>query len=269
MVEETAAVGDWRASAACENEAVVAVEPSDTPCMPRILVIDDDRDLTAMLAEYLEPEGFVVEAAHTGEDGLAQALAIDYSLIILDVMLPRISGLEVLRRLRARTQCPVIMLTARGQDVDRIVGLEIGSDDYLAKPFNTRELLARMHAVLRRSRPATVAPAGDDLLVVGDVVMDVQARTLKRAGRPIEVTSLEFEVLRLLLAAAGSVVSRERLFEQVLQREFVIFDRSIDNHISNLRRKLGPKIGDIERIRSVRNAGYVYARTPRETGRDD
>jgi DNA-binding response OmpR family regulator len=247
------------ANALCENERV----------MPRVLIIDDDRDLTAMLAEYLEPEGFVVEIAHTGEDGLAQALAIDYSLIILDVMLPRINGLEVLRRLRARTQCPVIMLTARGQDVDRIVGLEIGSDDYLAKPFNSRELLARMHAVLRRSRPATVAPSGDDLLVVGDVVMDVQARTLKRAGRPIEVTSLEFEVLRLLLTAAGSVVSRERLFEQVLQREFVIFDRSIDNHISNLRRKLGPKIGDIERIRSVRNAGYVYARTPRETGRDD
>src|SRR5688572_3792993 len=166
--------------------------------LPRVLVIDDDRVLTGMLVEYLRPEGFVVEVAHSGEEGLAQALTHEYSLIILDVMLPEINGLEVLRRLRRQSQCPVIMLTARGQDVDRIVGLEIGADDYLAKPFNSRELLARMHAVLRRSRPATVTPSGDDLLVVGDVVMDVQARTLKRAGRPVEVTSLEFEVLRLL-----------------------------------------------------------------------
>ncbi len=126
--------------------------------MPRVLIIDDDRDLTAMLAEYLSPEGFVVETAHTGEDGLAAALAADYSLIILDVMLPRINGLEVLRRFRARSACPVIMLTARGQDVDRIVGLEIGADDYLAKPFNARELLARMHAVLRRSQAARPPP---------------------------------------------------------------------------------------------------------------
>ena len=256
------------AGAACENGTVVAVGPGGARSMPRILAIDDDRELTAMLAEYLEPEGFVVEAAHTGEDGLAQALATDYSLIILDVMLPRINGLEVLRRLRARTQCPVIMLTARGQDVDRIVGLEIGADDYLAKPFNSRELLARLHAVLRRSRPAEVTPSGDDLLVVGDVVMDVQARTLKCAGRPVDLTSLEFEVLRVLLAAAGRVVSRERLFEQVLQREYAVFDRSIDNHISSLRRKLGPKVGDVERIRSVRNAGYVYARTARDSSRD-
>ena len=129
--------------------------------------------------------------------------------------------------------------------------------------------LARMQAVLRRSRPATVAPPADHLLVVGDVVMDVQARTLKRAGRLVDLTSLEFEVLRLLLAEAGSVVSRERLFEQVLQRDYVVFNRSIDNHVSSLRRKLGSRIGDIERIRSVRNAGYVYARTPRPTGRDD
>jgi two-component system response regulator CpxR len=259
---------DGRASTACENGTGVGVEPDAAPSMTRILVIDDDRDLTAMLAEYLEPEGFVVDAAHTGEDGLAQALAGDYALIILDVMLPRINGLEVLRRLRARTQCPVIMLTARGQDVDRIVGLEIGSDDYLSKPFNVRELLARMHAVLRRSRPPAAVPSGGDLLMVGDVVMDVQARSVVRAGRPVELTSLEFEVLRLLLAAAGAVVSRERLFEEVLRREYSVFDRSIDNHVSSLRRKLGPKIGDIERIRSVRNTGYVYARTPRGTARD-
>jgi two-component system response regulator CpxR len=225
--------------------------------MPRVLIIDDDRDLTAMLAEYLTPEGFVVETAHSGEDGLAAALATAYSLIILDVMLPRINGLEVLRRFRARSACPVIMLTARGQDVDRIVGLEIGADDYLAKPFNARELLARMHAVLRRSQ----ASAAAGVLAVGDVVVDVRARTVRRGGELVELTSLEFELLKVLMAAAGDVVSREALFEQVLRREYNVFDRSIDNHVSSLRKKLGPRVGDAERIRSIRNAGYAYART--------
>jgi DNA-binding response OmpR family regulator len=251
--------------------------------MPRVLIIDDDRDLTALLAEYLSPEGFVVETAHSGEDGLAAALATEYSLIILDVMLPRINGLEVLRRFRARSSCPVIMLTARGQDVDRIVGLEIGADDYLAKPFNARELLARMHAVLRRSQASSAAAAaaapagaagagiggaqgaahaGDGVLAVGDVVVDVRARTVKRGGELVDVTSLEFELLKVLLAAAGEVVSREALFDQVLRREYNVFDRSIDNHVSSLRKKLGPRVGDAERIRSIRNAGYAYAHTP-------
>jgi two-component system response regulator CpxR len=248
-----------------ENGIAVAHGESAATPMPRILVIDDDRDLTAMLAEYLEPEGFVVEVAHTGEDGLAQALSTEYGLIILDVMLPQINGLEVLRRLRAHSQCPVIMLTARGQDVDRIVGLEIGSDDYLAKPFNVRELLARMNAVLRRSRG--VPAVNDDVLAVGDVVLDVQARTVRAAGALVDVTSIEFELLKLLLVSAGRVISRDTLFEKVLQRDYSVFDRSIDNHISSLRKKLGPRIGNTERIKSVRNAGYVYARTARETGR--
>jgi two-component system, OmpR family, response regulator CpxR len=259
--------------------------------MPRVLIIDDDRDLTVMLAEYLSPEGFVVETAHSGEDGLAAALAADYSLIILDVMLPRINGLEVLRRFRARSACPVIMLTARGQDVDRIVGLEIGADDYLAKPFNARELLARMHAVLRRSHASSAGAAaavgaaagggaagagapgrGDGVLAVGDVVIDARARTVRRGGELVELTSLEFELLKVLVAAAGEVVSREALFDQVLRREYSVFDRSIDNHVSSLRKKLGPRVGDAERIRSIRNAGYAYARTapgtsdPRRTG---
>jgi two-component system, OmpR family, response regulator CpxR len=250
--------------------------------MPRVLIIDDDRDLTALLAEYLSPEGFVVETAHSGEDGLAAALATEYSLIILDVMLPRINGLEVLRRFRARSSCPVIMLTARGQDVDRIVGLEIGADDYLAKPFNARELLARMHAVLRRSQASATAAAaaagtaavgaaaagatgassaGDGVIAVGDVVIDVRARTVRRGGEIVDLTSLEFELLKVLLAAAGEVVSREALFDQVLRREYNVFDRSIDNHVSSLRKKLGPRVGDAERIRSIRNAGYAYART--------
>jgi two-component system, OmpR family, response regulator CpxR len=244
--------GERLAISPCENE----------PVMPRVLIIDDDRDLTAMLAEYLTPEGFVVETVHSGEDGLAAALATEYSLIILDVMLPRINGLEVLRRFRTRSACPVIMLTARGQDIDRIVGLEIGADDYLAKPFNARELLARMHAVLRRSKGSGASPAeGDSVLAVGDVVIDVRARTVRRGGEPVELTSLEFELLKVLMSAAGGVVSREALFEQVLRREYNVFDRSIDNHVSSLRKKLGPRVGDAERIRSIRNAGYAYART--------
>lgn len=228
--------------------------------MPRVLVIDDDRELTSMLAEYLEPEGFTVDAAYDGNEGLSRALSSDYALLILDVRLPEINGLEVLRRIRRQSQVPIIMLTARGQDVDRIVGLEIGADDYLAKPFNARELVARMHAVLRRAH-APVTSRGE-IVVIGDLAIDPLARTVKRDGQPVELTSVEFELLRVLVDAAGQVVSREELFRTVLQREYSVFDRSIDNHVSSLRRKLGPRVGDIERIRSVRNAGYVYAKTP-------
>ncbi len=231
--------------------------------MPRVLVIDDDRELTAMLVDYFTPEGFSVETAAAGDDGLARALATDYDLVILDVMLPGLNGLDVLRQLRTHSQCPVIMLTARGQEVDRIVGLEVGADDYLAKPFSARELLARINAVLRRTRtqPAT----SGDVFAVGDVVMDVHARTVRRAGEVVALTSVEFDVLRVLLAAAGEVVSREDLFRQALQRDHSAFDRSIDNHVSSLRKKLGARVGDVERIKAVRNAGYMYARTPRES----
>lgn len=216
-----------------------------------------------MLADYLAPEGFVVEAAHSGDEGLSLALANEYALVILDVMLPQLNGLEVLRRLRAHSQCPVIMLTARGQEVDRIVGLEVGADDYIAKPFSARELLARMHAVLRRSRAPSSPSRPDDLLAVGDVIMDVRARTVRRAGQLVDLTSLEFDVLKVLLSHAGEVVSREHLFRTALQRDYSVFDRSIDNHISSLRKKLGAIVEGTERIKSVRNAGYVYSRTAR------
>jgi two-component system response regulator CpxR len=178
-------------------------------------------------------------------------------------MLPQLNGLEVLRRLRAHSQCPVIMLTARGQEVDRIVGLEVGADDYIAKPFSARELLARMHAVLRRSRAPSSPSRPDDLLAVGDVIMDVRARTVRRAGQLVDLTSLEFDVLKVLLSHAGEVVSREHLFRTALQRDYSVFDRSIDNHISSLRKKLGAIVEGTERIKSVRNAGYVYSRTAR------
>ena len=231
--------------------------------MARILVIDDDRDLTEMLAEYLGPEGFEVQVTHTGEEGLACAQASQFALIILDVMLPAINGFEVLRRLRAQSTCPVIMLTARGQEVDRIVGLEVGADDYLGKPFSARELLARMNAVLRRTQSGP--SKGSDALTIGDVSLDSAARTVRCSGRLVELTSLEFDVLKTLLGAAGQIASREDLFEKVLQRPYSVFDRSIDNHVSSLRKKLGPRIGEVERIKSVRNVGYIYAHTSRST----
>jgi len=246
-------------TAAGENGDSVAQIMSAKVLVPRILVIDDDRDLTEMLAEYLGPEGFEVEIARSGEEGLTRAQSEDYALIILDVMLPQINGFEVLRRLRTQSQCPVIMLTARGQEVDRVVGLEVGADDYLGKPFSARELLARMNAVMRRTQ---LPPSrGGDVVKVGDVTLDASARTVRCNGKLIDVTSLEFEVLKMLLDSAGKVVPREELFEKVLQRKYSVFDRSIDNHVSSLRKKLGARIGEVERIKSVRNAGYVYALT--------
>jgi len=242
-----------------ENEIFVAPSAKNEVLVPRILVIDDDKDLTEMLAEYLGPEGFEVVIARSGEEGLNRAYESEYALIILDVMLPQINGFEVLRRLRKQSQCPVIMLTARGQEVDRVVGLEVGADDYLGKPFSARELLARMNAVLRRTQ---LPPSrSGDALSVGDVILDAAARTVRCNGKLIDVTALEFEVLKILLDAAGKIVPREELFEKVLQRKYSVFDRSIDNHVSSLRKKLGARIGEVERIKSVRNAGYVYALT--------
>jgi two-component system response regulator CpxR len=243
-----------------ENGISIITSTERSAIVPRLLVIDDDRDLTEMLVEYLGPEGFTVDFAHSGEEGLTRALSTEFALIILDVMLPQISGIEVLRRIRARSQCPVVMLTARGQEVDRIVGLEIGCDDYVAKPFSARELLARINAVLRRSQKDPIADRGG-VLAVGDVVMDARARIVRRNGVPIELTSLEFDILKILLLAAGEVVSREELFKRVLEREYSVFDRTIDNHMSSLRKKLGRRIGDAERIKSIRNTGYVYADT--------
>ncbi len=246
--------------------AIVACENTiDVDCsMPRLLIIDDDRDLAAMLVEYLEPEGFAVDLAHTGGEGLAAAQAAPYALIILDVMLPEVNGLDVLRALRAKSNVPVIMLTARGREVDRIVGLEIGADDYLAKPFSSRELLARINAVLRRTR--SIGPVPDeDRLTAGDLVIEVGARAVRCGGRLVNLTALEFDLLHALVKEAGRVVSRETLFHDVLRREYSASDRSIDTHVSSLRRKLGARADGQERIRSVRSAGYLYTRTATES----
>jgi two-component system response regulator CpxR len=224
----------------------------------RILIVDDDADLTQMLSEYLATEGFQAEVSSAGSTGAERAIHGDYSLTVLDVMLPDMSGFDVLRKIRAHSQIPVVMLTARAQDMDRIVGLEIGADDYVRKPFVPRELVARVHAILRRSqaRPKFAEPP---VLSAGDLLLDLRARVARRGGHTIRLTSVEFELLRMLLAAPGHVVFREDMCRIALGREYSPFDRSVDNHMSVLRRKLRKGARGLDRIQSVRNVGYVYA----------
>ena len=226
--------------------------------MERILALDDDTGLTELLAEYLQPEGFALDAVHDGEAGVASILAGGYSLVVLDIMLPGIGGLEVLRRIRRQSQVPVIMLTAKRSTADRVMGLEIGADDYLSKPFDPRELVARVRSVLRRVRPANTG-RGRDFLTVDDLVLDAGKRQVRRDGGVMELTSAEFDLLHVLLAAAGRVVSRDELFRTVLEREFSIPDRGIDNLVSALRRKLGAASDGDERIKAIRGVGYLYA----------
>jgi len=230
--------------------------------MDRILVIDDDVELCHLVGEYLRAEGFTTECVHDGEGGLKRAGAGEYLLAVLDVMLPGINGFEVLRRIRATSRLPVLLLTARGEDVDRIVGLEIGADDYLPKPFNPRELVARIRAVLRRTHGDAGAPAAPETVTVGDVELDPATRTVRLEGKPVDLTSVEFNLLEVLLREAGRVVPRERLVNAVLSRKFSPFDRSIDMHVSKVRKKLGDTDND-EHIKTVRGVGYIFAR-PRE-----
>jgi two-component system, OmpR family, response regulator CpxR len=224
-----------------------------------ILVIDDDVEMCGMLAEYLQSEGLQVETVHNGEHGLQRALSGEHSLILLDIMLPRLNGIEVLRRLRTESDARVLLLTARGEEVDRIIGLEVGADDYVPKPFSARELLARIRAILRRPETGPAANSrGLSRIVLGDVEMDKGTRTVKRAGSDVELTALEFNLLELLLRMAGQVVTRERVATAILGRQFSPFDRSIDVHVSKLRRKLGPQVSGQERIKSIRSVGYIY-----------
>lgn len=227
----------------------------------KILVIDDDAELCELVSEYLESEGFEIDTEGSGDHGADRALESDYDLIILDVMLPGINGFEALRRIRSQSNVPVLMLTARGDDVDRIVGLEIGADDYLPKPFNPRELVARIHAILRRSSAHANADAAalNEKVAIGDIQLDKGSRTVTRDNNPIHLTAMEFDVLEVLLRNAGRVVERENLVEQVLDRKYSPYDRSIDVHISNLRKKLGHEVDGMERIKSVRQIGYLYA----------
>ena len=226
--------------------------------MAEILLIDDDVELCELVSEYLVGEGFTIEVVHNGENGLRRALEGRYDLVILDVMLPGLTGFEVLRRLRETSAVAVLMLTARGEDVDRIVGLEMGADDYLAKPFNPRELAARMRAVLRR---ATAGPETEDRVGVDDVVVDLGTRSVTVGDGEISLTGVEFSLLEALVRSAGNVVSRDDLSRAALFRRASSFDRSLDVHISNLRRKLGPTDGGGERIKTVRGVGYQYVRS--------
>ena len=234
--------------------------------MENVLIIDDDVELCGLVSEYLQAEGFQVEASYDGGRGLERALSGQHILIILDVMLPGLNGFEVLRRIRGTSRIPVLLLTARGEDLDRIVGLEIGADDYLPKPFNPRELVARIRAILRRSvRPDQAGhDRGPDLVRVGDIELDPATRIVRHRGRPVELTSVEFNLLEVLLREAGRVVTRERLVYAVLSRKFSPFDRSIDMHVSKVRKKLGDSEEGIEHIKTVRGVGYIFTR-PRET----
>ncbi|MCB9854983.1 MAG: response regulator transcription factor [Phycisphaerales bacterium] len=226
-----------------------------------LLIIDDDVELCDLVREYLAGQGFSVDAAHDGETGAAIALESRHDLIILDVMLPGIDGFEALKRLRGRINTPVLMLTARGEDIDRIVGLELGADDYLAKPCNPRELAARVRAILRRVNDPQrrQPPPSSARIVIEDVAVNVSSREAQLDGEPIALTSSEFDLLTLLLRHAGAVVERGDLFRKVLDREPDPFDRSIDMHVSHLRKKLGPRKDGTLRIKAVRSVGYLYA----------
>jgi two-component system response regulator CpxR len=204
-------------------------------------------------------EGFEVESINSGLEGAERAVSGKYALVVLDVMLPGINGFEVLRRIRAASGVPVLMLTARGEDVDRIVGLEIGADDYLPKPFNPRELIARIRAVLRRmdSKPHTQSSSGK--VVVGDIELAPGTRTVLCAGRKVYLTTVEFAILETLLRQAGQVVSRDDLVKQALGRSLSTYDNSITVHVSSLRKKLGQRSDQSERIKTIRSIGYLYA----------
>jgi two-component system response regulator CpxR len=224
----------------------------------RILLIDDDAELCTLLVEFLTREGFSVECEHEGTRGLDRALHGGFELVILDVMLPGLDGFEILRRLRPQSRVPVLMLTARGEDLDRITGLEMGADDYLAKPFNPRELVARMRAILRRlERP----PSKEGPLEVNGVRIDPGTREASANGRNVELTTFEFDILELLMRSAGKVVSRDDLMEHLYNRKATAFDRSVDMHVSHLRRKLetGHPL-----IKTIRGVGYQFSRTPEE-----
>jgi two-component system response regulator CpxR len=225
-----------------------------------ILIADDDTELCGLLREYLELEGFDVRLAHDGEQALGESRRPGLDVMVLDIMMPRMNGIDVLRKLRKESDLPVIMLTARGDDLDRIIGLELGADDYLAKPANPRELLARIRAVLRRSTSHSTVTT----LEVGDLVLNQGSRKLQRNGQLMDLTSTEFSIIQLLLQRSGEVVEKKDLYLAALGREPVAYDRSIDMHVSNLRRKLGPAGDGGERIETIRGIGYQYRCESRE-----
>jgi two-component system response regulator CpxR len=234
---------------------------SSTRTESPVLLIDDDEELGSLLSRFLEKEGFAIHIELDGSSGLARAQSGAFCAVILDVMMPGMNGFDLLRELRRTSNVPVVMLTARGQDIDRIVGLEMGADDYLPKPFNPRELAARLRAIQRRVRQVSALPSPPDtqrVLIVGDVELNPRARVVKRSGDEVVLTSVEFALLEILMRAAGHIVSREDLSTRGLGRRLSQSDRSIDVHVSNLRKKLGVSPEGGERIKTVRGWGYQY-----------
>lgn len=227
--------------------------------MTRVLLIDDDVELATMLRVYLQREGYEATAVHDGETGVTEALAGRHSIVVLDVMLPRLSGVEVLRRIRMQSRVPVLMLTARGDDIDRIVGLELGADDYVPKPCTPRELVARLRAILRRAEDGEALGQGGPI-TVGPLTLWPQKRLAEWEGRPLDLTSTELNLLLALARHAGRMVSKRELSEQGLGRPLARFDRSIDVHVSSLRRKLGTLADGRSCIQTVRGLGYQYVK---------
>jgi DNA-binding response OmpR family regulator len=239
-------------------------QPEFTPT--KILVVDDDVKLCHLIREYLQPLGYDVTLAHSGPHGVELATREVFSALILDVMLPGYDGFQALRKIRVSSNVPVLMLTARGEESDRIVGLELGADDYLPKTFSTRELLARLRAVIRRSvlSAAEAAPKPTDKVNVGEISIDPEARLVTLAGAPVVLTTIEFDLLLTLARSAGRVKSREQLLLEVAERNFDVFDRSIDVHISSIRKKLGDDPKGPRFIVTIRSAGYMLRRPASE-----
>ena len=260
-----------------QDAGVISGDDSDVGVRPQVLVIDDDRKLCRLIADYLDPLGYEVSCVHSGPGGVVRATQESWGAVILDLMLPGLDGFEVLKRIRVASDVPVLMLTARGDEADRIVGLEIGADDYLPKTFSTRELLARLRAVMRRARsaaaveakpaePTAPAPAGAPLrrFVVGELVVCPDDRTATLSGSPLTLTPVEFDLLASLARSCGRVKSREQLLEEIRDRDYDVFDRSVDVHISALRRKLGDDPRQPRFIRTLRSAGYLMIDPRRE-----
>ena len=225
-----------------------------------LLLVDDDKELCSMLQSYLAQEGFNTDAVYDGESAIDKVLSSSYHLVVLDIMLPGKSGFEVLKAIRETSSIPVLMLTARDEDVDSVVGLELGADDYLAKPCNPRVLVAHIRAILRRSQFNTLSDNVDDQLSVGDIEIYPHSRTVHREQIPVSLTSTEFTILETLMRNAGNIVNKNELSEIALGRKLAHFDRSLDVHISNVRKKLGFGSENHDRIKTVRNVGYLFSK---------
>jgi DNA-binding response OmpR family regulator len=224
--------------------------------MPRVLLIDDDKRLHELLTTYLEQNGFAVTGAPDGQRGLSALDSEPFDIVLLDVMMPGMDGLEVCRRIRAKSRVPILMLTAKGDETDRVVGLELGADDYIAKPFGPRELVARLRAVLRRAGPQPES----DLIVVGDISIDAPGHKVKVRGQDVELTGIEFDILLALARRAGRVVGRDALLNEAGRGDVTVGDRTVDVHISHLRQKLGDDPRSPKKIKTIRGVGYVLVK---------